>query len=367
MAAMVKINVQLGPRSYAVQIGDGLLSQVGALARAAGARGVQALLITDENTARFAEPVADGLVLEQFRTTHVKVPVGETTKNLEEASQLYDALAERQADRQTLVVALGGGVVGDLAGFVAATYMRGLPWIVIPTTLVAMVDSSIGGKVGVNHAKGKNLIGAFHQPLAVITDLDVLKDLPDRDYRSGLAEVVKYGFSMDAKFFARLENASGKLLARDQPLMQEAIVQCAKLKAHIVAEDERETLGRRMVLNFGHTFAHAFETVGGYGAWKHGEAVAAGMICACRLAERLGMLASAGTERLTALLTAMQLPTRPEAKWPIAELVAVMRSDKKTQAGRLRFVLPTGPGHVEVVSGVDDEQVMATLRDLGGR
>src|SRR5262249_13448415 len=228
----------------------------------------------------------------------------------------YDALANLPADRKTPVLAVGGGVVGDLAGFVAATYNRGLPFLQVPTTLVAMVDSAVGGKVGVNHPKGKNLIGAFHQPAGVWIDTAYLDSLPDREYRSGLAEVVKYGVILDAEFFGWLEDNIDAVLVREPATVRYIVERCCQLKAYIVEQDEREETGLRMMLNYGHTFAHAFETVGGYGAWLHGEAVAAGMICASRLAQRYGLVGADVTERQGNLLRQFELPLAPETEGP---------------------------------------------------
>jgi 3-dehydroquinate synthase len=266
-----------------------------------------------------------------------------------------------QADRQTLVVPVGGGVLGDLAGFVAATFNRGLPLLMVPTTLLAMVDSSVGGKVGVNHPRAKNLIGAFHQPAGVWIDTEHLTTLPDLEYRSGLAEVVKYGVALDADFFAYLEGHTAQLLGRDPETLRFVIARCCRLKADIVEKDERETTGLRSVLNYGHTFAHAFEAVGGYGAWRHGEAVAAGMACAARLAVRRGALGADVAERQDRLLRALGLPTAPE-DWPIDDLLAAMRRDKKASAGRLRFVLPTRLGEAQLYDDVPEAEVRAALK-----
>jgi 3-dehydroquinate synthase len=273
---------------------------------------------------------------------------------------LYDRLVEEQADRRTLVVAVGGGVIGDLVGFVAATYNRGLPLLMVPTTLLAMVDSSVGGKVGVNHPRGKNLIGAFHQPVGVWVDTAVLDTLPDREYRSGLAEVVKYGVIQDADLFAWLEGHVDAVLRREPEAVRHVVARSCRLKADVVERDEREETGLRAVLNYGHTFAHAFETVGGYGAWLHGEAVAAGMVCASLLAERRGLIGRETTERQRRLLQAFGLPTAPR-RWATEELLAVMRTDKKAVGGRLRFVLPRRLGEVALFDDVPEDDVRQVL------
>ncbi len=259
-----------------------------------------------------------------------------------------------------MVVPVGGGVIGDLAGFAAATWNRGLPLLMVPTTLLAMVDSSVGGKVGINHPRGKNLIGAFHQPIGVWIDTGFLSTLPDREYRSGLAEVVKYGVILDAEFFAYLEQHSAAILARDAQCIRHIVARSCRLKADVVERDEREETGLRAILNYGHTFAHAFETVGGYGAWLHGEAVAAGMVCASRLAERRGLVDARVTERQRRLLHTFTLPIAPE-RWPVDDLLATMHRDKKAVAGRLRFVLPTRIGEVALFDDVPEEDVRLVL------
>jgi len=266
-----------------------------------------------------------------------------------------------RADRQMLIVAVGGGVIGDLAGFAAATYNRGLPLFMVPTTLLSMVDSSVGGKVGINHPRGKNLIGAFHQPSGVFINTAFLDSLPDREYRSGLAEVVKYGVILDAEFFEYLEANIEPILAREPSVVRHIVQRSCRLKANVVEKDEREETGLRAVLNYGHTFAHAFEAVGGYGAWLHGEAVAAGMVYASTLAELLGRVDAAFTERQRELLQAFQLPTGIPEEWPAEELIAAMYRDKKTEAGKLRFILPTRMGHVELVDGVNEPLVRRVL------
>jgi 3-dehydroquinate synthase len=274
--------------------------------------------------------------------------------------RLYDALYNLAADRRTVVVAVGGGVVGDLAGYAAASYNRGLPLIMVPTSLLAMVDSSVGGKTGINHPKGKNLIGAFHQPAGVWIDISYLDTLPEREFKSGLAEVVKYGMILDAAFFAELEANADAIRARQPDPIARIIARSCRLKADVVEKDEREETGLRAVLNYGHTFAHAFETVGGYGAWLHGEAVAAGMACAAKLAEKLGRIRPEIGQRQDDLLAAAGLPTSSRSEWPTDDLVAVMRRDKKAEAGRMRFILPTRIGEVELVDDVPESLV----RDL---
>ena len=314
-------------------------------------------MVADANTRGHAECLAPRLGSADVAV----VPAGEGSKSLATAAELYGRLAAIAADRKTPVVAVGGGVVGDLAGFVAATYNRGLPLVMVPTTLLAMVDSSVGGKVGINLPQGKNLVGAFHQPAGVWIDTSLLDTLPDREYRSGLAEVVKYGVILDVEFFAWLERNAAAVLAREPAAVAHVVARCCRLKADIVEQDEREVTGLRMVLNYGHTFAHAFESVAGYGTWLHGEAVAAGMVCASRLAERRRLISGEVTERQFALLTSFRLPTTRPPEWDVGRLIEAMRRDKKNLAGRLRFVLPTRLGHVALFDDVPEAQVREVL------
>jgi 3-dehydroquinate synthase len=355
------IRVELGPRSYDIVVTTDHISAIGDFARQR-CRGTRALLVTDENVAKQGESVA-GILREQgFIATFLPLPLDETRKTLETVQTIYDHLASIAADRQTLIVAVGGGVTGDVAGFAAATYARGLPLLMVPTTLLAMVDSSVGGKTGVNHPSAKNLIGAFHQPIGVFIDTDFLATLPDREYRSGLAEVVKYGVILDTEFFSYVEKNAAAILAREADVLRHVIIRCCRLKADIVEKDEREETGLRSVLNYGHTFAHAFETVAGYGTWLHGEAVAAGMICASRLAEIRGLISSDMTERQRSLLARFGLPVAPK-DWPADELIAVMKKDKKATAGRLPFVLPNCIGHVALFDDISEAKVR---RVIGG-
>lgn len=356
------VRVNLAERSYDIAVGSGEPAGLGPFTRARSS-GSQAFVVTDEHVVRHAETTVKILADAGFRTTLEVLPAGETQKSLASASRLYDRLADILADRKTLVVALGGGVTGDLAGFVAATYARGLPLFMVPTTLLAMVDSSVGGKVGVNHPRGKNLIGAFHQPIGVWIDTQALATLPDREFRSGLAEVVKYGVILDAPLFEYLEAQAEAVLRRDSAVLEHIIARCCRLKADIVERDEREETGLRAVLNYGHTFAHAFETVGGYGAWLHGEAVAAGMMCASRLAELRGLITSDITKRQAELLRRFGLPTVPKP-WSPDLLLSVMRSDKKAVAGQLRFILPRRLGEVALFDGIPETDVLHILKEM---
>jgi len=354
------VDVQLSERSYAIEIGTDLISQLGPLA-ARWCKLSHAVIITDENV-ETPHAIAAATSLSQAGATVdlLVVEPGEATKNVESASGLWDKLLELGADRKTVIVAVGGGVIGDLAGFVAASFTRGLAFIQVPTTLLAQVDSSVGGKVGVNLAGGKNMVGAFWQPAGVLIDTAVLDTLPEREYRAGLAEVVKYGVILDAEFFDYLEHHAAELAERDAAVLQHVITRSCQLKADVVSADERELSGRRAVLNYGHTFCHALETVTGYGEFLHGEAVSIGMLCASRLAERLGRVDHKFTQRQKKLLKTLKLPVAfPDVDKDA--IIAAMAHDKKVEHGKLRFVLPTKMGHVELVGDIDEEDVRAAL------
>src|SRR5210317_646678 len=335
------ITVVLGERSYPIFIGNGLLG--GGFDLSPHVNGPDCLVVTNETVEPlYLEALLADLPGKQPRA--ISLPDGETYKTLETVEDILDTLVEGGANRDTTLVALGGGVVGDITGFAAACYMRGVDFIQVPTTLLAQVDSSVGGKTGVNHAQGKNLIGAFHQPQVVLIDTNTLDTLSDRELTAGLAEVIKYGAICDAEFFAWLEANMTALLARDPDTLGHAIRRSCELKAEVVAEDEREA-GRRAILNFGHTFGHAIEHCQGYGEWLHGEAVAAGMI----MAARLSGLPGGDVDRLAALVAAAGLPTEPPAIAADAWLDA-MGMDKKVQAKRLRFVLLDAIGKARVSS-----------------
>jgi 3-dehydroquinate synthase len=279
------------------------------------------------------------------RVDLMTVDPGEGAKSIHTAELLWNSLAQMKADRKTLIVAVGGGVIGDLAGFIAATYARGLRFVQVPTTLLAQVDSSVGGKVGVNLPAAKNIVGAFWQPSGVLIDTNVLSTLPPREYVSGLAEVVKYGVILDAEFFEYLEENVAALNGRDAAVLASVVARCCRLKADVVERDEREETGLRAVLNYGHTYAHAFETVTAYGTLLHGEAVAMGMMCAARLAQSLGRVDQSFVARQENLLRILRLPVEAPQVDPQSVLEAMGR-DKKTEHGRLRFVLPAHLGRV---------------------
>ena len=348
-----KLNVELGARSYPIVIGRELLG--GRFDLGEYVRGADCLVVTNETVGP--------LYLDKLLTNlpgrdaaSIALPDGEAHKTLATMQSILDRLVASGANRDTTVIALGGGVVGDIAGFAAACYMRGVDFIQVPTTLLAQVDSSVGGKTGVNHEQGKNLIGAFHQPRIVLIDTDTLATLPDRELRAGLAEVIKYGAICDAAFFDWLEDNMESLLTRDADALAYAIRRSCELKAEVVAEDEREA-GRRAILNFGHTFGHAIERCQGYGDWLHGEAVAAGMV----MAARLSGLESADVGRLRSLVAAAGLPVEPPA---IAhgDWMAAMGMDKKVQGKRLRFVLLDSIGASRVSADYDEQRLDELVR-----
>ncbi|HVX16334.1 MAG TPA: 3-dehydroquinate synthase [Pirellulales bacterium] len=360
MSDLCHVFVPLGERSYSIEIGTDNLARVSALVAARGANHV--VVITDEHVEEpHAATVAAAIAEHDVDVDLVVIEAGEPSKSLETAQDLWGKLFDLGADRKSIVAAVGGGVIGDLAGFVAATYARGLAFLQVPTTLLAQVDSSVGGKVGVNLPGGKNMVGAFWQPTDVLIDTAVLTTLPPREYRAGLAEVVKYGVILDAEFFEWLEEHTAELNGREPAALRHVIARSCQLKAGVVAADERELTGLRAVLNYGHTFGHAFEALTGYAELLHGEAVAIGMLCASRLAEQLGRIDGATTERQQRLLEALGLPTEVPPLDP-EKIVRTMSHDKKTEYGRLRFVLPSRLGHVALVGDVPADLVHAALR-----
>lgn len=364
------VYVDLGERGYQILIVTHQLDQLhdmldGWLVRRGSPRqNRKALVITDEHVAKsHAAMVMHSLNQAEWKCRIATLPPGENSKSLEVISGLYDQLVDFQADRYTFVIAVGGGVVGDAAGFAAATYNRGLPFVQVPTTLLAQVDSSVGGKVGINHHQAKNLIGAFHQPVGVLIDTAVLDTLPLRDYRSGLAEVVKYGVILDDKFFEMLEQNIDPINQRDATILRAIVARSCRLKADVVQQDEYERTGKRAVLNYGHTFAHAYEALCGYGELTHGEAVSIGMHHAALLARDVGRIPQEMVDRQEKLLLALHLPTSlPEQmKLTIDDVLQRMMLDKKTVGGKLRFILPSRLGHVETVTDISEETVRKLL------
>ncbi|HKZ07013.1 MAG TPA: 3-dehydroquinate synthase [Methylomirabilota bacterium] len=360
---MHDIPVRLGTRSYRILVAPGALSRVGA--ELATLRvGLKAALFSDPGIlARHGKTVRESLEAAGFEVTVVELPEGESAKTVAVAERGWDALVNAGLDRGSTVLALGGGAVGDLAGFVAATYMRGVNFVQLPTTLLAQVDASIGGKTAVDHPKGKNMIGAFHQPRLVLVDTSVLATLPEREYRSGLAEVIKHGIVLDAAYFAELEASRAALLAREIDTVTRAVAGSCRLKAHVVERDEQEA-ELRAVLNYGHTIGHAMEAVTGFGRWTHGEAVSLGIVAEARLAERLGLASGATTRRQVELLQAVGLPVKGSGAAPAAVLEALGR-DKKSRSGRVPFVLAPEIGRFKLVFDVPRELILDTLQELG--
>jgi 3-dehydroquinate synthase len=359
---MPTVHVNLGPRSYDIDIGSGNLGQIARFCDC-DKDDSHSVIVTDTNVDDlYSEAVAQQLVEAGSEVDILAVEAGEASKSAEVAAELWEQMLEQGTDRKSVVVAVGGGVVGDLAGFVAATFARGLRFVQVPTTLLAQVDSSVGGKVGINLSGGKNMVGAFWQPGGVVIDVETLDTLPEREYRAGLAEVVKYGVIQDAEFFAFLEASISLINDRDRHTLTRIIERCCRLKADVVEQDEREETGVRAILNYGHTFCHALETATGYEQLLHGEGVAIGMICAAQLAQRMGRVDAAFTKRLRDLLAALKLPlTVPKVDHD--ELIELMYRDKKVDRGKLRFVLPTRMGHVECVSEVKTEDILAALAE----
>ena len=346
------VRVRLQERAYDIEIGVGNLSETGTFVASRGALS-HAVVVTDDHLQSLhANHVVTSLQTHCQRVDLVAVEPGEQSKSIEQARRLWTELLELKTDRKSVIVAVGGGVIGDLAGFVAATFARGLSFVQVPTSLLAQVDSSVGGKVGINLPRAKNMVGAFWQPRGVIIDVRVLETLPPREYRAGLAEVVKYGVILDAPFFEFLEEHVDQVNRRDPHVLRSIITRCCELKADVVAQDEREETGLRAVLNYGHTFCHAFEYVTGYNQLLHGEAVSIGMLCASRLAERVGRIDRELTDRQQNLLVSIGLPIRvPDVDHD--EVVAAMQRDKKVVRGELRFVLPSRLGQVELVDSID--------------
>jgi len=356
------LQVELGERSYPIYIGSGLLSQ--SELYEPHIRGRQVMIVSNETVAPlYLDKVSNAL--SGYQLGQVILPDGEQFKDLETLNRIFDALLTNRFNRSCCLVALGGGVVGDMAGFAAASYQRGVDFIQLPTTLLAQVDSSVGGKTGVNHPLGKNMIGAFHQPRCVLADTDTLDTLDDRQLSAGIAEVIKYGLIQDAEFFSWLEQNMELLLARNPAALIHAIERSCQCKAEIVAADERES-GERALLNLGHTFGHAIETGTGYGSWLHGEGVAVGMIMAAELSARHGWMSEADVERIRALLLRARLPVTPPAEISRKRFLELMAVDKKIDHRGLRLVLMDAIGAAKVCSDFDRNLLNRTLdRELG--
>ena len=349
--ASQQVRIALGERSYDILIGPGLLAQPQAwrdLPRSAAA-----LVVTNSTVAPLYAARLRSALAPHYRTVHeVVLPDGEEHKDWSTLNQVFDTLLARGCDRKTVVFALGGGVVGDMAGFAAASYMRGVPFVQVPTTLLAQVDSSVGGKTAINHPQGKNMIGAFYQPVRVVCDLDTLATLPARELSAGLAEVIKYGPIADMAFLAWIESNIDALVRRDPAALAHAVRRSCEIKADVVGQDEREA-GLRAILNFGHTFGHAIEAGLGFGKWLHGEAVGCGMVMALQLSRRLGLVDEAFVQRVTALIARAGLPIVGPALGADRYL-ELMRIDKKAEGGEIRFVVIEKPGQAGVRAAPDD-------------
>jgi len=361
---MKQLNVDLGDRSYPIFIGQGLLGDAQWVAPYV--KGKQVMIVTNGTIAPlYLEKVkaAFAATADGGQVDAVVLPDGEEFKNLDVLNLIYDALLEKRHNRTTTLVALGGGVIGDMTGYAAASYQRGVDFIQIPTTLLSQVDSSVGGKTGVNHKLGKNMIGAFHQPNCVVIDTESLNTLPDNELSAGLAEVIKYGLICDPEFLDWLENNMAALMQRDSAALVYAIERSCSAKAKVVAEDEREG-GIRAILNLGHTFGHAIETDQGYGNWLHGEAVAAGTVMAADLSQRLGWISTEDVARTVRLLESANLPVKPPANMAGDRFKELMAVDKKVLDGKLRLVLLKTMGQAVVTSDFEIDQLDATLTAL---
>ena len=358
---MRTVKVPLGTRSYSILIDRGLMKGLGAECARLNLGG-RCAVISDANvTPLYAAAVQRLLKKAGFEATLITVPAGETAKSLKTVQACYDELASHRLERKSFIVALGGGVTGDMAGFVAATYLRGIAFVQIPTTLLAQVDSSVGGKVGVNLKAGKNLVGAFYQPRIVLCDLDTLKTLPEREYRAGLAEVIKYGIIYDASLFEQLERDMAKLLKRDAKTLGGIIGRCCEIKADVVGQDETES-GLRAILNFGHTIGHGLEAISGYGKYLHGEAISIGQVAAARLSAKLLGLPAGEVRRIHQLFKGAGLPTEVRLDQKrLGQLFGAMKLDKKVSGGEIKFVLARKIGQVEFGQKVPLELIPEVL------
>ena len=354
----MKVKVELGENSYNIHIGENILDDVAKFIAESNFT-KKVLIITDSNVEKFCSTLTDALKSREIKFDVVTIPAGETSKNLSVAEKIYTHAIKLGMDRKSPIIAFGGGVVGDLAGFIAATYLRGVPFIQVPTTLLSQVDSSVGGKTAVNHALGKNLIGAFYQPKAVFIDINTLKTLPEREIKSGLGEIVKYGIISDEKFFEYLELNAEKILARDVEVLKQIIKRCCEIKAEVVSADEKEN-GLRRTLNFGHTIGHAIEQVTAYEKYHHGEAVAIGMVGAALISFALGKIIFNDVARLKNLLDALGLVTLCVG-CNAEEMYKATFYDKKNIGGKIHWVLMRGFGDVEVTDDVSELEVKKAI------
>ena len=365
LKSMRKVGVSLGARSYDVLIGTGLLSALGGHCRRLGL-GSRCVVVTDEIVgAKYGGRAMESLAGAGFEVSLYTVPAGEASKSLEQVRAGCDCFAGLRLERGSFVAALGGGVVGDLAGFLASVYLRGIDFVQVPTTLLAQVDSSVGGKVGVNLEAGKNLVGAFHQPRLVLCDLGVLKSLPKREFRAGMAEVVKYGMIWDEGLFSLIEAEHGKILAQEESLLKSIIARSCQIKAEVVEQDEREG-GVRAVLNFGHTVGHALEAIAGYGEYLHGEAISVGQVAAAMLSARQLGLDAGAVKRIRNLFCSLGLPVSVALSGrQKRKLLEAMRLDKKVSEGAVRFVLAERIGRARLRQSVGEESLRSVLEALG--
>jgi 3-dehydroquinate synthase len=354
------VRVPLGERSYPIYIGKNLLSSLGRFFHRHRLPKT-VVIITDRNVARLYLKIAQrSLVQGGFDVRVIVVPPGEKEKNLRRADAVYSALLRFRIERRSTIVALGGGVVGDLAGFIAATYQRGVNFVQVPTTLLAQVDSSVGGKVGVNHARGKNMVGAFYQPAFVVADVATLRTLPDREIVCGVGEVVKYGIIMNRKFFSFVDRNLPDILAKEGRVLAHLVAGCCRMKALVVSQDERED-NLRAILNFGHTVGHALEHAGSYRSLKHGESILLGMIAETFVAYRLGMISSKDAARIEGAILKIPMPRSIGFSFAPPKLIDAMRLDKKVAGGKIRFVLPTSVGKVTLPIVVDEKIILESL------
>lgn len=358
---MQTLEVSLGDRSYPIHIGSQLLTQANLILPHLKRK--QVAIVSNTTVAPlYMDKLTQPLQAAGVNVIEIILPDGEAYKNCDTLNLIYDALLKNRCERSTTLIALGGGVIGDLTGYAAATYLRGVPFIQIPTTLLSQVDSSVGGKTGINHPLGKNMIGAFYQPQLVLADIDTLKTLPQRELSAGMAEVIKYGLIRDAEFFDWLELNMTKLMSLDSDAITHAIYRSCQNKAEVVAADERET-GERALLNLGHTFGHAIENGMGYGVWLHGEAVAAGTMLAAQLSEKLNWLTAAEVQRIEAILKAAKLPLDPP-KFSLEKYLELMQLDKKVADGKIRLVLQQGIGKAIITGDYNQDKLQQTIEAI---
>lgn len=361
---MQSIRVSLGQRTYPIYIGIPQATELTLAIRNSCPDASQYILIADQRVASLAQKVRESVAIQASDAALIEVPSGEPSKSVAQLEKLWQRMAMLKADRKAVVIAIGGGVVGDLAGFLAASWNRGVRLIQIPTTLLSMVDSSVGGKTGINLPAAKNVIGAFWQPHMVWIDLHALNSLPEREYISGLAEVIKYGIIMDNDFFIWLEKNVDAIKARNATALEHLIKRCCQLKAEVVQADELETTGLRAILNYGHTFGHAIETLASYGTYLHGEAVSIGMTMAGRLALAIQLWSKEDFDRQTQLIKSLGLPiqlSKEHPSIPAESMIQAMMLDKKTSHGQLRLILPDRIGHVQTTSNVSLDAIVAAI------